>query len=178
MSRFWASLAINFCGRSSVELYSSSSKFGWFESVIFPILCDLSAYRDRQVIAAGELGNFTFVSEAGPHDNCLIAIFLVVVENGLYALDAWVVLGGIIFFRGCLVPIQDSANERRDKECTSFGCSNCLWEGEHQSQVAVDAMLSLQSVCGLDAFPCRCELDEDSRLVNANRFVQLYFFSV
>ena len=178
MSSFWASLAINFCGRSSVELYSSSSRFGWFESVIFPRACDLPTYRDCQVIAASKLGNFAFVSKASPHDDRLMTIFLIVVEDSLYALDAWVILGRVVFLCGRLVPIQDSANERRDKVCTSFGCSNCLWEREHERQIAIDAMLSLQSVCCLDSFPCRCELDENPGFIDANRFVQLYSVSV
>ena len=105
-----------------------------------------------------------------------MAILLIVVEDGLHALDAWVVLSGVIFLRGRLVPIQDPANERRDKVGTSFRCGDRLGEGEHQGQVTIDSMLGLQSMCSLDAFPCRCELDKDPGLVDADRLIELDLF--
>jgi hypothetical protein len=52
-----------------------------------------------------------------------------------------------------LVPIEDTADERRDEEGTSLSSSNSLNKREHESQVAVDAVLGLQDVCGLDTLP-------------------------
>ena len=121
----------------------------------------MPAYRNCQVVAAGKLGDFAFIPEASPHDNGTIAILLIVVEDGLHALDTWIVLRGVILLHCRLVPIQDSADERRNKVGTSLRCGDCLWEGEHQGQVTIDAVLCLQSMCSLDTFPCGCKLDED-----------------
>lgn len=73
-----------------------------------------------------------------------------------------------------LVPVEDTADEGRDEESTGFSSGNRLGQREHESEVAVDAVLALKLVGGLDTLPCRRELDQYTRLVNALGFVQLY----
>jgi hypothetical protein len=73
-----------------------------------------------------------------------------------------------------LVPIQDTADEGRDEESTSLSSSNSLDEREHKSQVAVDAVLGLQDVSGLDTLPGRGDLDENAVLGDTSLLVQLF----
>ena len=42
-----------------------------------------------------------------------------------------------------LVPVHDSANERRDQVCTSLCGGNGLGEREHEREVAVDLIFCL-----------------------------------
>ncbi len=133
----------------------------------------MTTNRDSQVITSSQLSDFPQVSEASAHDDGLVAVFLVVVEDLLHALDAWVLLWAIILFVGCFVPVEDAANEGRDEEAAGFSGGNGLRKGEHESQVAVDAMLGLQHLGGFDTFPCRGELDENAGLVDTNGFVEL-----
>jgi hypothetical protein len=48
-----------------------------------------------------------------------------------------------------------------------------LDEGKHEGEVAVDAVLGLEDVCGLDAFPRGGELNENTVLGDALFFVEL-----
>jgi len=48
-----------------------------------------------------------------------------------------------------------------------------LRQGEHERQVAVDAVLALEDVSSFDIFPRGSELDEDTRFVDGNGFVEL-----
>lgn len=128
-------------------------------------------YRNCQVVAASQLSNLACVSEGCSHDNSLIVILLVVVENSLDRSHP-----GIFFLAVCLsgmrlVPIQDTANKRRDQECTSLSTGNCLNLREHEGQIAVNLVISLQDTGGLDTFPCGCNLDQDAGLIDANGFV-------
>lgn len=133
----------------------------------------MRAYRDGQIIAASKLGDLALVSETCSHDDGLVTIFLVVVEDGLHAAHTWIFLGRVVFLHGGLIPVENSANERRDEVGTSFCGRDGLRERKHEGQVTVDSMLALQGLCRLDAFPCRGELDQDSFLLDANRFIEL-----
>jgi hypothetical protein len=72
-----------------------------------------------------------------------------------------------------LVPIQDTADEGRNEESTGLSSSNGLDEREHEGQVAVDAVLGLQDVSGLDTLPGRGDLDENAVLGDTSLLVQL-----
>ena len=110
-------------------------------------------YGDGEVIATGEFGDFAHIPETCSHDNGLVAVLLVVVEDGLYALDTWVLLLAVVLLSVGLVPVKNTTNEGRDEECAGFGGGDGLWKREHKSQVAVDAVLGLQNVRSLDALP-------------------------
>jgi len=100
-------------------------------------------------------------------------MFLVVIENMLHALDARVLLRRKVLLHGSLVPVEDAADKGRDEKGTGLGARDGLHEREHQRQVAVDAVLRLQDVRGLDPFPRRGDLDEDALFADADGFVEL-----
>lgn len=129
--------------------------------------------RDSQVVTSSKLSNLTNVSEASSHHDGLVSELLVVIEDLLNALDTRVLLGAVVLLIRCLVPVQDTANERRDEESTSLGCGNGLGQREHEGQVAVHTMFRLQYMGCLDTLPCRSELNQDTRLVDADVFVEL-----
>lgn len=72
-----------------------------------------------------------------------------------------------------LVPIEDTADEWRDKEGTGLGTSNGLGFGEEESKVAVDSVVTLKDTSGLDTFPGGCNLDQDAGLVDTFLLVKL-----
>jgi len=131
-----------------------------------------------EVVAAGELGDLADVAEGGAHDDGLVVVLLVVVEDLDDGLDTGVVLGGVLLLGVGLVPVEDTADEGRDEVGTGLGGGDGLGQGEHEGQVAVDAVLALELVGGLDALPGGSELDEDARLVNAGLLVELVVLSV
>lgn len=128
--------------------------------------------RDGKIVATGKLGDFTNVSERGAHDDCLVSVLLVVVEDALHTLDTRVFRGGEVLLHGSLVPIEDTADEGGDEEGTGLGGGDGLDKGEHEGQVAVDTLL-LQDLGGLDPFPSRSYLDQDTGLIDANGLVEL-----
>ena len=101
------------------------------------------AYSDGQVVTASQLGDLANASERSTHDDGLVAELLVVIEDLLHALDTRVLLGRVLLLVRSFVPIQDTTDEGRDEEGTSFGAGDGLREGEHEGQIAVDAMLAL-----------------------------------
>lgn len=130
-------------------------------------------YRDGQVVAASELGDLAGVTERSSHDNGLVAVLLVVVEDALHRLDTGVLLGGVFALVGSLEPVEDTANERRDKEGTRLSTGDGLHEGEHEGQVAVDLVLSLEDVGCLDTLPGGSDLDQNAIPRDAERLVEL-----
>lgn len=126
-----------------------------------------------EVVAASELGDLADVAEGGAHDDGVVVVLLVVVEDVDNRLDTGVVLGGVLLLGVGLEPVEDAANEGRDEVGTGLGGGNGLDEREHEGQVAVDAVLALELVGGLDALPGRGELDQDTGLVNAGLLVEL-----
>ena len=132
-----------------------------------------ATYRDGQVVAASQLGNLTSVAERGTHDDGLVAVLLVVVEDGLNALDTGVLLLLVLLLRRGLVPVEDTADEGGDEESTGLSGSDGLDQGEHEGQVGVDAVVTLEDLGGLDTLPCRGDLDEDTVLGDALLCVEL-----
>lgn len=130
-------------------------------------------HSNGEVVAPGELGNLARVPEGGTHNNRVVAVLLVVVEDVLYALDTGVLGRAVLLLGRRLVPVKNAADERRDEVSTSLSSADSLDEREHEGQVAVDAVLRLEDLGGLDALPCRGDLDEDALLGNADLLVEL-----
>lgn len=133
---------------------------------------------DGEVVAAGELGDLAEVAEGGAHDDGLVVVLLVVVEDLDDGLDTGVVLGGVLLLGVGLVPVEDTADEGRDEVGTGLGSGDGLGQGEHEGQVAVDAVLALELVGGLDTLPGGSELDENAGLVNTGLLVELVLLLV
>lgn len=100
-------------------------------------------------------------------------MFFVVVENPLDALNAGILHVDIIPLVDGLVPVEDAADEGRDKKRAGFGGRYGLHIVEHQRHVTVDAMLRAEDVGGLDALPGRSYLDENSALVDIVLLIDL-----
>ena len=132
---------------------------------------------NSQIIAPSQLSDLANVSEAGAHDNRLVPMLLVVVENGLHALDTGVLFRREFLLHRCLVPVHDTADKRRDEESAGFGGSDGLRKGEHEGQVAIDAMLRLEGVGRFDAFPGRGQFDKNTRFVDTDGFIELHVVS-
>lgn len=174
MSRLAALAASSFLGTGAVELYSSSSRLGYTSRLVFVRRwLRWTTYRDGQVVTASQLCDLTDVTEGSTHDDGLVAVLLVVVENALNGLDTGVLLGGIVALVRSLVPVQDTADEGGDEESTGLSSSNGLDKGEHEGQVAVDSVLRLQDVGGLDTLPGGGDLDKDTVLGDALLLVEL-----
>ena len=133
---------------------------------------------NSQVVAASKFSDLANAAERGTHDNGVVAVLLVVVEDLLDALDTRVLLLGVLLLVSGLVPVKDTANERRDEVSTGLSGSNGLNLREHEGKVAVDTVLGLQDLSSLDALPCRGELDENALLVNASLLVELHRVSI
>ena len=133
---------------------------------------------DGEVVAAGKLGDLAEVAEGGAHDDGLVVVLLVVVEDLDDGLDTGVVLGGVLLLGVGLVPVEDTADEGRDEVGTGLGGGDGLGKGEHEGQVAVDAVLALELVGGLDTLPGGSELDENAGLVNTGLLVELVLLLV
>lgn len=130
-------------------------------------------YRNGQVITASQLRDLAGVTEGSSHDDGLVPMLLVVVENALNGLDTGILLGAEVALVRSLVPVQDTADEGGDEESTSLSSSNGLDKGEHEGQVAVDAVLRLQDVGGLDTLPGGGDLDKNTVLGDALLLVEL-----
>lgn len=131
-------------------------------------------YRNSQIVAPGQLGDLARVAERGAHDDGLVAKLLVVVEDALDAGDAGVLLLAVLLLGGGLVPVEDAADEGRDEEGVGLGGGDGLRQREHQRQVAIDAVVALQDLGRLDAFPRGGDLDQDAIFGDAELLVQLY----
>lgn len=130
--------------------------------------------RDGQVVATSQLGDLTSVTERSTHDNGLVAVLLVVVEDGLHRLDTGILLSSVLLLVVGLVPVKDTTNEGRDEEGAGLSTGDGLDGREDEGQVAVDAVLALEDVGGLDTLPGGGDLDEDTVLGDALRFVELW----
>ena len=100
-----------------------------------------STYSNGEVVASSELSNLANGAERSTHDDGLVAVLLVVVEDAADGLDTGVLLLGVLLLVGSLVPVEDTANEGRDEESTGLSGSDGLDLGEHEGKVAVDAVL-------------------------------------
>lgn len=119
---------------------------------------------DGQVVTTSQLSDLADVTERGTHDNGVVAELLVVVVDVLDGLDTGVLLGGVVALVGSLEPVKNATNEGRDEVGTGLGGGNGLNQREHESQVAVDAVLGLEDVSGLDALVGGGNLDQDTVL--------------
>lgn len=132
-----------------------------------------NTHGNRQVITTSQLGDLANVTERGTHDNRVVAVLLVVIVDAADAQHTRVFLRGVILLGGRLEPVEDATDERRDQERTGLGSGNGLDNAEHESQIAVDAVLRLEYVSGLDTLPRRGDLDEDTILGDAQGFEEL-----
>ena len=130
-------------------------------------------YRDGQVVDTSKLGDLTSVSERSTHDDGLIAKLLVVVVDGLDRGDTGVLLLGVVLLGRGLVPVENTTDKGGDQESTGLRGGDGLGEGEEESEVAVDAVIPLQNLGGLDALPRGGNLDQDAILGDARRLVEL-----
>lgn len=130
-------------------------------------------YGDGEVIASSELSDLTRVTERGSHDNGLVAKLLVVLVDGLDRGDTGVGLLGVLLFLGSLVPVEDTADEGGDEESVGLGGTDGLGKGEEEGKVAVDAVVALEDLGGLDTLPGGGDLDQDAVLGDALLLVQL-----
>lgn len=133
-------------------------------------------YGDGQVVASSQLGNLTDASERGTHDDGLVSKLLVVVEDVLDRLNSWVLFLGVCLAGLGLVPIQDTANERRNQVGIGLSSGNSLDLRKQESEVTVDAVLLLEDTGSLDTFPGGSDLDQDAGLVDTDSFVELQSF--
>lgn len=74
---------------------------------------------------------------------------------------------------GSLVPVEDAADKGADEKSVSLGGSDGLDQAEHEGEVAVDAVVALQDLGGLDTLPGRGDLDENAVLGDALSLVEL-----
>ena len=153
MSRLLASSAISFFGTLSVELKRSSRRFGLLCVSWIGLRNSEESYRDSQVITASELSDLANVPKAGTHDDSLVSVLLVIIEYSYNALHTRVFLRREVFLMRCLVPIKNTANERRDEERAGLSSCDSLRKREHEGKVAVDAVLRLQYLGCFDTLP-------------------------
>lgn len=135
----------------------------------------MNSYGNSQVVAASELSNLASVSERSTHDNGLVAKLLVVVVDVLDGGDTGVLLLLVLLLGAGLEPVKDAADEGGDEESTGLGGGDGLGLGEHEGKVAVDAVVTLEDLGGLDALPGRGDLDQDTLLRDTLLLVELYF---
>lgn len=130
-------------------------------------------YGDGQVVTASKLSDLTDVAERGTHDDGLVAKLLVVVEDGLDGRHTRVGLLGVLLLGSGLVPVEDTADKGGDEEGVGLGGGDGLGEREHESQVAVDLVVALENLGGLDTLPGGGNLDQDAVLGDALLLVEL-----
>lgn len=114
------------------------------------------------------------VSERSSHNNGLVTVSLVVVVNGTDGDNSGVLLSVVRSSIGLvlLVPIQNSTDKGRDEGNTGLGAGDGLCESEEEGEVAVDTVVSLELSGGLNTFPRRSDLDENSVLVDSELLVE------
>jgi hypothetical protein len=71
-----------------------------------------------------------------------------------------------------LIWLTYAADERRNQSDASLSTSDSLSETEEEGKIAVDTVVALKLAGSLDTLPRRCDLDQDSVLLDANRLVK------
>jgi hypothetical protein len=99
--------------------------------------------RDGKVVASSKLDYLTKIAERSTHDNGVVAVLLVVVEDLLDRFDTWVVLRVVLLLCVGLVPIENATVERRNEIGTGLSGCDGLDNGEHECEVAVHAVSAL-----------------------------------
>jgi hypothetical protein len=100
-------------------------------------------WRDGKVVASSKLGYLTKIAERSTHDNGVVAVLLVVIEDLLDRFDTWVVLRVVLLLCVGLVPIENATDERRNEIGTGLSGCDGLDDGEHECEVAVHAVSAL-----------------------------------
>ena len=113
------------------------------------------------------------ITERSAHDDGLVTVLLVVVEDFFDRLHTGVLIA-LVRFSGLvlLVPVEDAADERRDEGDAGFCAGDGLGETEEESEVTVDVMLALELTSGLDSLPRRCNFDKDTLLLDTDGLVE------
>ena len=115
----------------------------------------------------------TYVAERGAHDDGVVAVLFVVVEDLLHGLHTRVFFALVARARlVLLVPVENAADEGRDEGDTSLCAGDGLSEAEEEGEVAVDAILLLELARGLDTLPSRSNLDQDALLLDTDALVE------
>ncbi len=127
---------------------------------------------DGQAITAGQLFNLAEVTEARTHHYGFVAIGLVVVVDARYRHNAWVFSAGVVVAVSLLVPVVDTAHERRNQEHTGFGAGHGLSKRKQQRQVGLNAFFFQLLRCA-DAFPGGGDLDQHAVTAYASFVVQV-----
>ncbi len=110
---------------------------------------------DGQAVTASQFQNFANVTEACAHHDGFIAVLLVILVDFADGNYARIFCRCVLFLVGVgFVPVEDTANERRNQEDARFGASASLSEGEQQRQVTVNASFSS---CSAARMPCAVE---------------------
>lgn len=108
----------------------------------------------------------------GTHDDGVVVVLLVVVEDLLDGLDSGVLVALVGLAGRLLEPVKDSADERRDKGDLGLSASDSLAETEEKGEVAVDAVDLLEVLGGLDTLPGGGNLDQNSLLLDTDGLVE------
>lgn len=114
----------------------------------------------------------THVPEASTHDDGLVTVLLVVVEDLLDADNTGVFVAFEVLSGSLLVPVQDAADEGGDKGDVRLGASDGLGKAEEEGEVAVDAVVTFEFASSLDTLPCGRDLDQDAVLLDADGLVE------
>lgn len=129
---------------------------------------------DGEQVAAGQFTDLPSVSERRAHDDGFEVELLVVVVNTCDRHDSGISCADILNARVVLlIPVEDSAHERRDQSYTSFGARDGLSEAEQQRQVAVNVVLAFEDARGFDSFPGRRQFDQDAVARNSKLFIHV-----
>ena len=130
---------------------------------------------DGEEVATGKLLYLPNVPEGGTHDDGRVVEVAEVVVNLPDGGHTRVVLrgDGLATSLGD-VPVEDTPHEGGDEGHSGLGAGHSLGKAKEESEVAVDAMIPLETLGRLYAFPSRGDLDEDAALVNIPGLVQLY----
>ncbi len=81
-------------------------------------------------------------------------------------------MGSVLFLVGVgFVPVENTADERRNQEHARFSTGTRLGEGEQQRQVTVDAFF-FQLLSSTDALPGGRQFDQDAVVADASIVVQ------
>lgn len=99
-------------------------------------------------------------------------MLLVVVEDFLDTDNTGILVAFVRLPGSLLVPVKNTADERRYQGDTSFSTSYSLTKSEQQSEVAVNFLIALELARSLNTLPRRCDLNQNTFLVDAEGLVQ------